>query len=336
LKKYQVALLALLAVAAATTVGCGSSSSVPTFTKTSMLSDRTVTPATPLFTMNLDGSSVTPVQTGSSNSIWGLSVRADFKAIVYTSNGEVWAVSPSSGTPTQLTQNAANNSSSNTARISPNGQKIVYPVFNSTNGSIWIMNADGTGSTNLTPTLPTGMVVCYVASFSADSSKITFACWSTNQATFGLFTIRTDGTQLTTVLTQSSPIDTPAFTPDGKQILYVTYGTPGAALKHGFDHMGFGQHLQRSQPDLAPQQLANTGVASVNIDGSNPTLIVPATTNRIGESEILNSNLYYGMSSGNFLQIFKANLDGSGSVSVSDGTADDQLGVCFGCNKVVR
>jgi Tol biopolymer transport system component len=330
LKKYQVALLALLAVAAATTVGCGSSSSVPTFTKTSMLSDRTVTPATPLFTMNLNGSTVTPVQIGSSNP-WGLSVSADLKTIAYVSNGEVWAVSPSSGNPTQLTQNTANSTHSFTARISPNGQKIVYPVFsNSTNAaSIWIMNADGTGSTNLTSTMPTGMTNCFVASFSGDSSKIVFACHGSSTA--GLYTMHTDGTQLTTVLTQSTEIDSPAFTPNGKQILFVTWGAPGAAAKHGLNRAGIGRYRQQAQPELAPPP-TNQGVASVNIDGSNPTMIVPAT-NTIWESEVLNSSLYYVTmdSSVNFYQIFKANLDGTGSASISDGTADDKLAVCGGC-----
>lgn len=329
MKKYQVALLALLAVAAVTTVGCGSSNSVPNFSNMAMWSSRTVTPATPLFTMTVDGSTVTPVQAGS-NPIWGLSASADFKTIVYTTNGEVWAVSPSGGTAAQLTQNSANNSSSYLSRISPNGKKIVYSVFDSTNtGSIWIMNADGSGSTNLTATLPSGMATCFVASFSADSSKIVFACEGNSAA--GLFTMRTDGTQLTTVLTQSTEIDSPAFTPNGKQILFVTFGTPGAAAKHGFVHAGFGRYRRHLQPEIAPP-VSVQGVASVNLDGSNPTMIVPAT-NTIWESEVVNSNLYYITwdSTLNLYQIYKANLDGTGSASISDGTANDELGVCGRC-----
>jgi Tol biopolymer transport system component len=331
LKKYQVALLVLLAVAAAITVGCGSSS-VPTFTKTSMWSDRTVTPTTQLFTMGVDGSSITPVQTGSTNSIWGLSVSADFKTVAYASGGEVWGIGPNGGTPTQLTQNVANNTMSFDSRISPNGQKIVYPVFNSQSvGNIWIMNADGSGSMNLTPTLPTGMTDCYVASFSADSSKVVFACGGNSSS--GLYTVKTDGTQLATVLTQSTEIDSPSFTPNGKQIVFISWGTPGAALKHGLSRMSFGRYSQHAQPNLAPISSAQ-GVASVNLDGSNPTIIVSATSNNpIWESEVLNSNLYYVTldSTVNFYQIFKANLDGSSAASISDGTADDKLAVCGGC-----
>jgi Tol biopolymer transport system component len=332
LKKHQIALLVLLSVAAAITVACGNSSN-PVYSNMPFNSDRAVTPATALFTMSVNGSSATPVQTGSSNSLWGLSVSADFKTVTYVTGGEVWSVTPAGGTPTQLTQNAANNTYSNLSRISPNGQKIVYPVFSTSvgSGSIWIMNADGSGSTNLTPTLPTGMAVCYVASFSADSSMVVFACEGSSG--FGLFTAKNDGTQLATVLTQSTPIDSPAFTANGKQILYVTYGTPGADAKLAGHHTAFAEKIPHLQPEGTPQPPSNSGVASVNLDGSSPTLMVPATTEQIWESEVLNSSLYYVMYDSNvgFYQIFKANLDGSGSASISDGTADDQLGVCGGC-----
>jgi Tol biopolymer transport system component len=332
LKKHQIALLVLLSVAAAITVACGNSSN-PVYSNMPFNSDRAVTPATGLFTMSVTGSSVTPVQTGSSNFPWGLSVSADFKTLTYVQNGEVWAVAPGGGTPTQLTQNAANNNSSNLSRISPNGRQIVYPVFSNSveSGSIWIMNADGSGSTNLTPTLPTGMGFCYVASFSADSSMVVFACEGSSD--FGLYTVKIDGTQLATVLTQSTPIDSPAFTANGKQILYVTYGIPGADAHLSVNHAAFVAKVLHRQPQ-GTTQLSTTGIASVNLDGSSPVLMLPATSNQILESEVLNSSLYYVMydSSVNFDQIFKANLDGSASASISDGTADDALGVCAGCN----
>jgi Tol biopolymer transport system component len=230
-----------------------------------------------------------------------------------------------------LTQNTANSAFSEVARISPNGKQIVYPVYpNSTDlASLWIMNSDGTGAVNLTPTLPTGMLNCYVASFSADSSKVVFAC--AGSTSYGLYTVHTDGTSLTTVLTQSTEIDSPAFSPNGQQILFVTYGTPGVAAKRdqSFTRLGRGRlrgHLQ------AQTGSSNQAIASVNIDGSNPTTIVTAP-NAIWELEILNSNLYYMTepSTVNFYQLFQANLDGTGSASISDGTADDELGICGGC-----
>ncbi len=329
MKKHQIALLFLLSVAAAITVACGNSS-VPTFIAMPMWSNRTVTPSTPLFTMKLDGSAVTPVQAGTS-SVWGLSASADFKTIAYASGGEVWSISPTSGTPTQLTKNSANKVSSYESRISPNGKKIVYTVYNSQAGntSIWIMNADGSGAANLTPTLPTGMTSCYNAGVSYDGSTVAFACYG--NSTYSLFTIKPDGTNLKTVLTQSTGIDCPSFTPNGKQIIFVSYGKPGSALSRSFGRMHSGWYRQNARPNVSSAP-ANSGVASVNLDGSNPTLIVPAT-NQIWESEVLNSNLYYVTwdNSVSYYQIFKANLDGSGSASISDGTANDELGVCGGC-----
>jgi Tol biopolymer transport system component len=330
LKKQQIALLVLLSVAAAITVACGNSSN-PVFSNMGLWSSRNQsTGGSPLFTMSVSGSNLTPVSTGSTD-IWGISVTADFKTVVFSSNGEVWTTSPTGTTPTQLTQNAANNSSTFNSRISPNGQKIVYEVYsNSTNmESIWGMNADGSGSANLTPTLPTGMEDCYAPSFSADSTQIVFACYG--GSTNGLYTMKNDGTQLATVLTQSSDLDSPFFTPNSKQILFTTFGTPGTDA-HKVNRTSFSVKNQHAHPNGIPVAPSNSGIASVNIDGSSPALLLPAT-NYILESEILNSNLYYTVfdSTNNLWQIYKANTDGSGSASISDGTADDELGVCGDC-----
>lgn len=336
MKKHQIALLVLLSVAAAITVACGNSSN-PVYSNMAVNSDRNSSSSgTPLFTMAVGGSSLTAVSTGVTN-IWGPSVTADFKTVAYATDGEVWSIAPAGGTATQLTQNAANNTASDNAEISPNGQKIVYPLFNNAGASIWIMNADGSGSTNLTPTLPTGMTFCYVSSFSADSSQIVFACTDSSEDTFSLYTMKIDGSQLTTVLTQSTWLDSPYFTPNGKQILYTTFGTPGDAQAHkvgrtGFKPMSFRAMNSHAHPEGIPVPVSNSGIASVNIDGSNPIILLPATI-LIDESEVLNSNLYYTGWDPTISkwQIYKANVDGTGSVSVSDGTADDELSTCAFC-----
>jgi hypothetical protein len=143
--------------------------------------------------------------------------------------------------------------------------------------------------------------------------------------------MKADGTQTATVVTQSSGIDDPMFTPDDKHILYVTYGTPGAQLKHSFNADRFSSHDVRTHSlslhhygSVGP---VDRGIASINLDGSNATLIV---TDTIYEAEIFNSTLYYTLynSSIGFDQIMKANVDGTGSVSISDGTAEDWLGLC--------
>jgi Tol biopolymer transport system component len=340
LKKSQIAVLALLALAAAITVGCGSSSN-PTFSKMPMWSSRNEGAGTFMYTMGLDGSSPSAVTTDNS-SVLGTSISANTKTVEYTANGQVWVASSDGTNPKQLTNNDTNTTYVFSARLSPNGKKIVYAVLDPNNdylGTLWVINTDGSGNANVTATLPSGMTSCYSASFSPDSSKIVFACFG--DTSFGLFTMKADGTHVATVLTQGSPIDSPAYTPTGKQFVYVTYGVPGAAptLKSRPNHVpvargNFGHYSQRAH-SYGISEFLNQGIASVNLDGSNPTLIVPdpSTSAPIYETEVFNSNLYYEVYDSNLglYQIYKANVDGTGGASISDGTAEDELGVCGYC-----
>jgi|SRR5450432_1577858 TolB protein len=138
------------------------------------------------------------------------------------------------------------------------------------------------------------MTACYTGSFSADSSKIVMNCGGPSLS--GIYTINPDGTGLATVITQSQFVDTPGFTPDGTKILFVSYVLTGAS---------------------------SYGIVSVNTDGSDLAVLV----NSAAEVEILNSNLYYTLldsTSGNF-RIYKANLDGTGAVALTDGSSSDLL-----------
>src|SRR5262249_10930010 len=120
------------------------------------------------------------------------------------------------------------------ARISPNGKKILY-TFADGNAEVlgvWIMNVDGSGKQHLTATMPTGMIGCYSGSFSADSGKVTFACYGTTG--YGVYTANADGSNQKTVVPEdaSAFLDTPMFSPDGKKILFVGFGyTVGGASR---------------------------------------------------------------------------------------------------------
>jgi hypothetical protein len=326
LKKAHLTLLALLAVAAALTVGCGDSHSIPTFSKLPFVSDRVVSPATPLFLMNLDGSAVTPVSFDL-DGIYSPSISADFKTVAFLSGDEVW-VSNSDGTSqTQVTNNAASDGFSIAAKLSPDGKKIVSGTWDNSaeTYNVWIMNSDGSGQVNLTATKPSGMDGCYEGSFSADSKRIVFACYSDADNTYGLFLINPDGSALATVSVQSAFFDTPIFAPDGQHVLYMYYPfLPGvAAHKPAFrkgPQMGRQLARQHAQPEGT---LPSQGLYSSNLDGSGSTLVVANTY----EAEILNSTIYFTQFNPDLdlSQIYKANLDGTGAVAVSDGTADDWL-----------
>jgi hypothetical protein len=325
LKKAQLTLLVLLTVAAAITVGCGDSHSIPTFSKLPFVSDRTVSPATPLFLMNLDGSAVTPVSYNL-DGVYSPSISADFKTVAFLSSGEVW-VSNSDGTSqTQLTDNASVDGYSIAAKLSPDGKKIVSGTWDGdTTYNLWIMNSDGSGQVNLTATKPAGMDGCYAGSFSADSKRIVFACYSNADNTYGLFLINPDGSSLATVSVQSAFFDTPIFSPDGQHVLYMYYPfLPGVAAHKPAFRKGPQMVHQLARKGPQPEgTLPSQGLYSSSLDGSNATLVVSNTY----EAEILNSTIYFTQFNPDLdlSQIFKANLDGTGAVAVSDGTADDWL-----------
>ena len=290
----QTAILLLLALAIATTIGCGTSttaSSVPTFTKVAFLSNRAVTPPTVLFTANLDGTSVTPIpRTAGSLAPQGpLSTSADGKTVAFVAyTGVAWvlAVSNVDGTGQQALTTPGGNVYWD--RISPDGKHVVYSDATS---HISVINPDGTSNLDLTPTLPANMTVCYNPSFSADSTQVVFTC--SGNGAFGIYTIKADGTSLTTVETRTSKPNYAFLTPDGKKVLFM-----------GNFATGF-------------------GIGSVNIDGTGETLLVPAS---FPEIVVLNSSLYYrDICSSTSTQIFKANLDGTKPVAVSDSANDEDL-----------
>lgn len=284
--KRQAILLSILALAIAVTVGCGTTTT-PTFTKFAFLSNRAITPATSLFMANLDGTSVAPIPFTTTNAR-SLSISADAKTaafVAYNNGYQLW-VSNADGTgQKQVTTPAA----PYWARISPSGKKIVY--YDSTQ-HVSVINTDGTGNLDLTPTFPTGMTQCYEPSFSADSSQVAFTCYG-NPAGYGIYTEKVDGTGLKTVETRATNlwVDYPWLTPDGKKIVFVGNFTGGQ------------------------------GLGSVNIDGTGEALLV----HNVYEIVLLNSSLLYENPCSSPLQIFKANLDGTNPVQVSDSTNTSDL-----------
>ena len=326
MKKYHVTLLVLLALAATITVGCGVSAhkaTLPTFTKVPFISGRTVSPATSMFLMNLDGSSVTGIATNNgSDWTYSPSISADLKVAAFASDSEIWVTDTNGKTPVQLTNNITNSFYSFYVRVSPDGAKLLYSLYNGTNYHVEVMNPDGTGNVDLTLTPPTGMTDCYDGSFSADSSQVVFSC--VGNSISGVFIIKADGTGSTTSVTSGSDfLDGAMFSADGTKILFVDFGNgPSAAAAR--------RKLKPSREHSARPQSVNNldetvGIVSVNLDGSNQTSVVPNSY----EGLILNSSLYYTIYDSNlgFHQIYKSNLDGTNAVSVSDGLSDDYLGL---------
>lgn len=291
MKKTQLCwLMALTWAVIAVTVGCDHGPGTPTYTKLAFFSDRKINPVTNLFLMNLDGSNVTPVPFN--GGIYSPSSSADLMTIAFDGGGTYWVSNASGSAQTQLASLGVGFA----IRVSPDGKKLIFNSQDSVTNAyhLWIANVDGTGALDLSSPMPTGMDACYTGSFSGDSTKIVMSCQGPSGA--GIFTIKPDGTGLATVITEDQFVDTPGFTPDGKKILYVSYSLTGPST---------------------------TGIVSVNLDGSNLTVLV----NDAFELEILNSNLYYTLFDPVAVnnRIYKANLDGTGAVALTDGSSGDSL-----------
>jgi Tol biopolymer transport system component len=337
MKKAQITLLAVLALATAATIGCSGASSakntVPTFTQLAFESNQTVSPATDLFLMNLDGTNVTPIATPTDGG-YEPSVSANVNTVVYLNDGNIWTSNASGSTQTQVTDVDTSTTYIYSARLSPDGTKIVYgeAVESADSGDLWVMNVDGTNPVNLTSTITGSEIACYSGSFSADSTQIVFLCQNENNGTYSLNTVNADGTSLTSVFSSNATYcadwcDTPAFSADGTEILFVSDDVPQSAAKPRQPKASRSiLHGKRQRP--SPKgPTTGYGIVSVALDGSNPTVV-----NSTGAYEliVLNSTLFYTQydATSEEDQIFSANLDGSSPVMLTDSSSySSYLGV---------
>ncbi len=288
MKTHVAPLLVLLSLATVFTTACGDSSA-PQFTQIAFFSDRVVSPATQIFTAKPDGTVVTPVPS-TATSIYYPSISRDAKTIAFFSQNDAWVQKADGTGVLNLTTTTTSNSEINFVGLSPDGKRVLFSENNDEH--LHIINVDGSGDLDLTPTLPAGMNDCYSGSFNASSTLIVFVCQGATN--YGLYTVKPDGTGTKTVTaTRTDWTDLPFFTPDGKKIIFV--GQTASVLD----------------------------VESIGLDGSGDVVLVSNTY----ESMVINSSLYYTFhDSGLGLnQIYKAKLDGTGAVSISDGLHNDSL-----------
>jgi len=114
------------------------------------------------------------------------------------------------------TSSADQLSHGNSPSWSPDGTKIAYSAHD---GSLWVMNADGTDKRNLTESLDALQCSHRAVSWSPDGTKIVFEALNLNG--WQICVINTDGTSSADHLSYGCY---PYWSPDGEKIVYSTHG----------------------------------------------------------------------------------------------------------------
>jgi len=133
-----------------------------------------------------------------------------------SSTGDIWVAGLRTGLNRQLTADPALDDQ---PAWSPDGTRVAFRSYRSGFlGEIWVVNLDGTGLVNLTPTLG-GAVIDYRApAWSPDGTRIAYA--STEGGDWGIWTMDPDGANRTQ-LTNTSDLDAePTWSPDGTRIAF--------------------------------------------------------------------------------------------------------------------
>lgn len=100
---------------------------------------------------------------------------------------------------------------------SPDGSKILFIGWNETESYVGVMNADGTGITNLSQDANISDVC---GSFSADGSKIVFTSY--REENNDIYVMTADGSWQARLTTEKSDESSPAWSPVGSMIAFLS------------------------------------------------------------------------------------------------------------------
>ena len=233
-------------------------------------------------------------------------------------------------------------------RISRDGTKIVFDRITSSmplSGDVYVMNADGTGVTNLTADLSGSAMG---ARFSWDGSKICFEYNATaSDGNAEIYVMDVNGQNKTLVfggsMTNQGDDSTPAFSPDGQWIVFQKKtGTDTSTIcKVKTDGTGFVQlttgnldEMPVFVPDGTKILFKRGGAAGVNAeiyrmgsDGGSPQDLTN-TSSDIEDSPAVTpeGDLYAFMASStdlNGMEIYTMNTDGTGRTRLTNNSVAD-------------
>lgn len=105
--------------------------------------------------------------------------------------------------------------------LSPDGERIAYTYHEGTTNDIWVINSNGLGAVNLTPTHDS---YARYPAWSADGTRIAFTAITDNTPYIAV--MNADGTDLVTLAQGAQP----AWSPDGSRIAFVSSAGGSASI----------------------------------------------------------------------------------------------------------
>ena len=217
---------------------------------------------------------------------------------------------------------------------SPDGTRIAFQSFRDDNGEIYVMNADGSGATNLTENAGTDTQ----PSFSPDGSKIVFSSDRSNISS-EIFVMNADGTGQTPLTSNTAPEGQASFSPDGSKILFGS-SRDGNNEIYVMNPDGTGQTRLTNNtssdqdPSFSPngQQIVfastrdgNLEIYRMDADGSNPLRL---TNNSASDLQPTWSpdgqKIAFSSSRAGSPEIFAMNADGTSPVNLTNDDGADR------------
>ena len=224
-----------------------------------------------------------------------------------------------------------NEGSSYSPAWSPDGTRIAF----SRSSDIYVMNADGSGVTNLTNNSD---LLQRDPAWSPDGTKIAFSIRTGPRIgpdPYLIYLINADGSDMTRLTNQSAWDDTPAWSPDGTRIAFSGESPGGLSDIYVLDLDGSGvtnltnnSYLQERDPAWSPDGTriafsSHSDIYVMNADGSGVTQF---TNNRSNDTDPAWSPdgtriAFSGHSPvgvGNYSDIYVMNADGSGVTNLTN------------------
>jgi len=238
------------------------------------------------------------------------------------------------GTPTNLTN--APGGADYIPNFSPDGTKIAFESNRDGNNEIYIMNADGTGQTNLTNSAGND----YRPMFSPDGTKIVF--YSDRDGDNEIYTMNTDGSSLAQLTNNVGRDDEPSYSPDGTKILFYSNRTGNyevyimnadGSVQTNLSNNPFTNYTPVFSPDgtqiaFTSTRDGNYEIYIMNVDGTGQTNL----TYNAGEDgdPIFSPDgtqiAYRTNIDGNY-EIYIMNADGSGQTNLTNHPSSDTVAV---------